>query len=178
MQKIFSLVLVGLVLSGCGSGGVMDISKLPISDESIVEVTGTITDTSVQKEALFTGMVRNRDRLHAKMYAQSGFNVKFKLVEVAPGVKIQMMEEVSFKEAPRFEQPLPTGPSEHPAWRFGEKVLVKGMETFLWWTGITEVFNSHNQALDSAQTKYYGNYNPQTAAPYIVEQPAPIIIGQ
>lgn len=177
MQKVFSLVFL-ILLTGCGSGGVMDISKLPISDESVVEVTGTITDTSVQKEALFTGMVRNRDRLQAKMYEKSGFNVKFKLVEVSPGVKIQMMEEVSFKESPRFEQPLPTGPSEHPAWRFGEKVLTKGMDTFLWWTGITEFASMSKHSTDAAQTKYYGDYNPQTAAPYIVEQPAPIIVGQ
>ncbi len=168
MQKLFILVVL-VVLSGCGSGGVMDISKLPVSDETITEVTGTITDTSVQKEALFTGMVRNRDRIQAKMYEKSGFNVKFKLVEVSPGVKIQMMEEVSFKEAPRFEQPLPAGPSEHPAWRFGEKVLTKGMDTFLWWSGITAAKDILNAKTEASQPKYYGDYAPQTAAPYIVE---------
>jgi len=165
----YFVVVICFILSGCGSGGVMDVSKLPVSDETITSITGSITDTSVQKEALYTDMVKNRDKLYRSMYAQSGFNVKFKLVEVAPGVKIQMMEEVTFRESPRFEQQLPTGPSEHPVWRFGEKVLVKGMDTFLWWTGITQLFNSQNKALDSTQTKYYGNYNPQTAAPYIVE---------
>ena len=177
MQKVLSLVFLTL-LSGCGSGGVMNITSLPVSDETIMGVTGSITDTSVQKEALYTAMVRERDKAYAKMYAKSGFNVRFKLVEVAPGVKIQMMEEVSFKESPRFEQPLPTGPSEHPAWKFGEKVLVKGMDTFLWWTGIDAAKAVFSESIKSAQPMYYGNYNPQTAAPYIVEQPAPIIIGQ
>lgn len=177
MQKVLSLVLL-ILLAGCGSGGVMDISKLPVSDETITEVTGSITDTSVQKEALFTNMVKNRDRTYAKMYAQSGFNVKFKLVEVTPGVKIQMMEEVTFRESPRFEQPLPTGPSEHPAWKFGEKVLTKSMDTFLWWTGIDAAKAVFSESIKSAQPRYYGDYNPQTAAPFIVEQPAPIIIGQ
>jgi len=168
MKKVFALVLV-VMLSGCGSGGVMDISKLPMSDEAITEVTGSITDTSVQKEAIFSSMVKNRDRLYAKMYEKSGFSVKFKLVEVSPGVKIQMMEEMSVKEAPRFEQPLPAGPSEHPGWRVGEKVLTKGMDTFLWWTGITAAKDILNAKTEAAQPKYYGDYNPQTAAPYIVE---------
>jgi hypothetical protein len=177
MQKIFSLVLV-VLLAGCGSGGVMDISKLPVSDETITEITGSITDTSVQKEALFTNMVKNRDRLYSKMYAQSGFSVKFKLVEVSPGVKIQMMEEVSFRETPRFQQDLPTGPSEHPVWRFGERVLAKGFDTFLWWTGIDAMKEIANTSIKNSQPRYYGDYNPQTAAPYFVEQPPPIIIGQ
>jgi hypothetical protein len=178
MIKKSLLLFFILILSGCGNGGMMNVIKLPVSDETITEVTGSITDTSVQKEALYTNMVKNRDRAYAKMYAQSGFHVKFKLVEVAPGVKIQMMDEVSFKEAPRFQQDLTAGPSEHPVWRFGEKVLVKGFDTFLWWTGIDAAKTVFSESIKSAQPRYYGDYNPQTAAPFVVEQPPPIIIGQ
>lgn len=177
MNKVLLLAYL-ILLTGCGSGGIMNVSKLPISDETITEVTGSITDTSVQKEALYTNMVKNRDRTYAKMYAQSGFNVKFKLIEVAPGIKIQMMEEVTFREAPRFDQPLANGPSEHPIWRFGEKVLVKGFDTFLWWSGIDAAKAILTESIKSAQPRYYGNYNPQTATPFVLEQPAPIIIGQ
>lgn len=178
MKNIISLVVLAIALSGCGSGDVMNISKLPISDEIVTEVTGSITDSSVQKEALYTNMVKNRDRAYVKMYAQSGVNIKFKLVEVSPGVKIQVMEELTIRETPRFQQDLPTGPSEHPVWRFGEKVLTKGFDTFLWWTGIDAGKAILTESIKSAQPRYYGDYNPQTAAPFVVEQPAPIIIGQ
>jgi hypothetical protein len=170
MKLLVAVSAISLVfLTGCWSGGVMDIAKLPVSDEAITDITGSVTDTSVQKEAIYASMVKSRDLRYKQMYEKSGFNVKFKLVEVSPGVKIQMMEEVSFKETPRFEQPLPTGPSEHPAWRFGEKVLTKGMDTFLWWSGITAAKDILTDKTEAAQPKYYGDYNPQTAAPYIVE---------
>lgn len=172
MKKLIALALL-LQLSGCGDSGIMNITKLPISDETVMGISGNITDTSVQKEALYTKMRTDRDKLQSKMYAQSGFNVKFKLVEVSPGVKIQMMEEVSFKESPRFEQPLPEGPSIHPAWKFGERVLTKGMDTFLGWTGITAAKDVLTDKVDASQPKYYGSYNPQTAQPYIVN---PVIV--
>ena len=177
MNKILLLACL-ILLTGCGDGGMMNVTKLPVSDETITEVTGSITDTSVQKEALYTNMVKNRDRAYVKMYGQSGVNIKFKLVEVAPGIKIQVMEELTIRETPRFQQDLPTGPSEHPAWRFGEKVLTKSFDTFLWWTGIDAGKAVLSESIKNAQPRYYGNYNQQTAAPYIVEQPAPIIIGQ
>ena len=172
MKKLIILLLL-MQLSGCGDSGIMNITKLPISDEAVMGISGNITDTSVQKEALYSKMRTDRDKLQLKMYAQSGFNVKFKLIEVSPGVKIQMMEEVSFKESPKFEQPLPDGPSIHPAWKFGERVLTKGMDTFLGWTAIGAAKDVLTDKVDASQPKYYGPYSPQTAQPYIVN---PVIV--
>lgn len=151
----------------------MDISKLPVADETITEITGSITDTSVQKEALFTNMVKNRDRLQSKMYAQSGFSVEFELVEVSPGVKVQVMKKVAFKETPRFEQPLPTGPSVHPAWKTADNLVDKTMQGILWYTGLTQLGKVLENGQNKATPQYYGNYNPQTAEPYIVN---PVIV--
>lgn len=163
------LVLIPLfLLAGCASDGSMNITKLPISDETVTALGGNITDASTQKEAIYFDARKSRDRAYKAMYDKSGFNVKFELVEVSPGVKIQMMREVSFKEAPRFDQPMPEGPSEHPVWKFAGNMVQQVKEGFLISTGIKTIDNVLSGATDSAQPKYYGTYNPQTAEPYIV----------
>jgi len=158
-----------LVMSGCGQEGIMNITKLPVSDETVIGLSGDITDTSVQKEALYSKMRTDRDKAQAKMYAQSGFHVQFEMQEVSPGVKVQVMKDVSFKETPRFDQPLPNGPSIHPGWKVAERVVEKTADTVLAITGINAVKDVVNSKIDAAQPKYYGSYNPQTAQPYIVE---------
>ena len=172
MAKLFSTVLFLIValafLSGCGSGGGMNVAKLPVSDDTVLGITGDITDASVQKEALYLQARVTRDKAYKSMYAQSGFSVEFEMVEVSPGVKVQTMKKVQFREAPRFDQPLPDGPSEHPAWRLANNVVDKGTNAFLWWTGIPEGASLLKDGWSRTAPQYHGDYNPQTAAPYIV----------
>lgn len=166
---VLCVVLALFLLSGCASDGSVSLSSLPIGDEAVTKLSGNITDASTIKETVVHQSLQNRDRAYTKAHKESGFRVKFKMEQVSPGVYVQVMEDVSFREAPRFEQPLPTAPSEHPLWKTLDRLGGKAMDTVLWWKGIAEVADVQKHSLDAAQTKYFGDYNPQTAAPYIVE---------
>ena len=162
------LLSVLILLSGCADGGVMNITKLPISDETVTALSGDITDTSVQKEALFFKAHEARDKAYKSMYAQSGFSVEFEMKEISPGVFVQLMKKVSFREAPKFSDPLPHGPSIHPGWATANNFIDKGFNALLWWTGITQGVDLLKNAQNRSAPQYYGNYNSQTAEPYTV----------
>lgn len=179
MKNLIITALAVLSLSGCAyDSGSLDMGEVKIEGEPATTVTGQIKDASVQKEALYGQMRQNRDNKQKAMYDKSGFKQTWKRVEKKTVMKINGQEivmesteylpEVEFREAPRFDQPLPTGPSEHPVWRFGEKVIDKGVDGFLWFTGIKQLGSVLKGAQDTAQPKYYGDYNPQTAEPYVV----------
>lgn len=166
----FLLVVVMVIgFSGCAKDGTVTLTSLPIGDDAVTKISGDISDASTIKEVTVHQTLQARDRAYAKAHKESGFRVKFKMEQVSPGVYVQVMEDVSFRESPRFEQQLPTTPSEHPLWRTAERLGGKAMDTVLWWKGIAEVADVQKHSLDAAQTKYYGSYNPQTAAPYVVE---------
>jgi hypothetical protein len=168
MIKHFLLSIAAILLAGCNSAGPLNITSLPVGNETIEKLSGDITDTSVQKEALFTNMVKNRDNVYKALYPNSGTKIEFELVEAAPGVKIQMIKSITSREAPRFAQALPTGPSEHPFWGTAKLFLEKGFSAFISYEGITEGAGVIKSALGAAQPKYYGNYNPQTAEPFVL----------
>jgi len=170
MNRALLIFLCGLImaLSGCSmDAGNMSIIK-PIDDDTIIQLAGTTKDASVQKEMVYYAARTARDKLYASMYKLSGFNVEFEMMEVKPGVFVQTMKKVSFKEAPRFEQPMPDGPSFHPIWKTTEKFIDRGFDAFEWWTAITGLLSFGEKSLDQASTQYHGDYNPRTAEPYIV----------
>lgn len=177
MCGVLCLLVVALLLSGCGKDGSITLTPIQLDGESINKFSGTISDASTIKEMTVHQTLQARDRAYAKAHKESGTKIKFKLQEVTPGVYVQVIDELSTRESPRFEQPLPTAPSEHPVWKTVDRLGGKALDTWLWWTGITEVADVQKHSLDAAQTKYYGNYNPQTAAPYIVE-PTIVMVPQ
>lgn len=178
LLMILAMVLSPLLLlSGCGKDGSIALQPIQVDGETIDKVSGTISDASTIKEVTVHQTLQARDRAYVKAHKDSGFRVKFKMQEVTPGVFVQVMDDVSFREAPRFEQPLPTAPSEHPLWRTVDRLGGKALDTWLWWTGITEFAEVQKRSIDAAQPKYFGNYNPQTAAPYIVE-PQVVMVPQ
>lgn len=127
MDRIMRLTCVALImalLSSCAGGPVQIPYTLLGQDGEVVE-TGfrTVADASVAKEIAVHETLRNRDRQYARAYQQSGFDVEFELVEVAPGLKVQVMKRVGFREAPDFSTPLPTAPSVHPVWHTVDNVV-------------------------------------------------------
>ena len=157
-----------ILLAGCGDSGIMNITKLPVSDETVLGIAGNVKDASVQKEIVVHQTLQKRDAMYAKMYKESGFSVEFELVEVSPGMKVQVMKKVQFREAPKFDSHLLTAPSEHPMWGVLKSTIKDAKEGFMFYTGIQALDSILGKSLDSAQPKYYGDYNPQTAAPYVV----------
>lgn len=170
MNKTLSLLLFLLFpLSGCGDSGFLDIANLPVNGEQITTISGQVKDASTQKEALYLHTRENRDNLQKAMYAQSGLQVKFKMIEVTPGVHVQVMESVVMREYPKFDQPLPNGPSVHPVWNTVNTLIDKGISGLLWYTGIKEAGKFLTNQTDKTGTTYNGNYDyrPSTAQPYV-----------
>ena len=78
------------------------------------------------------------------------------------------MPKITYTEKKDYNQKLLTEPSVHPIWSTVNNVVDKGANLALWWKGLSEGFKFLGKQVDNTGTKYYGNYNPQTAEPYIV----------
>lgn len=187
IDGIIIVGLLGLIMltSGCGSNGTMDITRLPVSDETVTAISGNITDASVQKELIVHQTLQNRDKMIKSSHSASGFKMKWVTVREEiqlPGqeaiVMTRSMPEVSYTEPAKFDQPLPVEPSQHPVWKFASGLVKDVKEGFLIYTGIKALDNILSGSIDAAQPKYYGTYNPQTAEPYIVkpEIVTPVIV--
>ena len=85
-MKTLILIIACLALAGCADTGVMNLGSSVVNGEQVLAITGNVKDASGQKEALFLATIQNRDKMQKDMYKLSGINVKFELVEVAPGV--------------------------------------------------------------------------------------------
>jgi len=184
--KFITILFCIILLAGCASdSGKLTLSSLPVDGEQVVQLGGDIKDASVQKEVAFAHMVENRDNKYKSMYEKSGFKQTWKQVTkktriVTAGVETliettEYVPEVEFKERPRFDQPLPSGPSVHPFWQFANNTVDKGTNALLWWTGITSGVDLLKNAQNKATPQYYGTYNPQTAEPYIVKPEVVVI---
>ena len=171
MKSILAVSLLALLLSGCAG------EYYPISDETIQKGGEYTRDASVAKEEAVHKTLRNRDNQYAKAYATAGTKISFEMVQVQPGIYIQVIKELAMKESPRFDTPLPTAPSEHPLW----KTLNTLGGSLIQWTGIFGLVNQFagtmDKALDNARPQYNGPYTNQyyqdsfnaTAEPFVVE---------
>ena len=128
LQLMFVVAMV-IGLSGCGKDGTVSLTSLPVGGETVTKISGDISDASTIKEVTVHQTLQARDRAYVQAHKESGFRVKFKMEQVSPGVYVQVMEDVGFRESPRFEQQLPTAPSEHPLWRTAERLGGKAMDT-------------------------------------------------
>jgi len=164
MKTLYHLLVAVMTLGLVGCSGTMPLteSEFNTAGEVVEKTAGYTADASVAKEHEVHATLRHRDKMHAKMYAQSGFQVKFEFQEVAPGVKVQVMKEVSFKEAPRFDHALPTAPSVHPLWGVMQNLGGAAIQ----WTGIGFVAGKFTDMIshgwEHAAPQYNGPYNPVT----------------
>ena len=114
-----------LALSGCsGTGGMMPISDemLATGVEGASTQVGIVADASAIKEMAVMQTLRNRDQMIKEAYADSGVNLHFMMMEVSPGVFIQVLDSFTSREQAHFDQKLPTAPSIHPGWRALENI--------------------------------------------------------
>ncbi len=181
--NLWSFILLAIALlfmCGCaGSGGLVPVNDVMINEAGdIVEKTAGYTkDASIAKETAVLNAHNLRTSAKLKAYSSEGFKLKWVKVEKTyffPGMEkpltiFEQLPEVSYKAPLVFAQALPMEPSKHPVWGLAGKVtdgvFSLGGTWVKWYFG-SEVAKN---ALDSSQIKYYGDYNPQTAAPYVVE---------
>ena len=155
-------VVLCFALASCGS------QSIPLTPEVLSDVTDTIdtgvqhtTDSAVAREHEVHLTLRNRDRQYEKAYEKSGVKIKMMLVDAGNGVKMLVPETLEFREQPRFEQPLPTKPADHPFWGFAERVGLAVADKTLWGYGLHEGFK-YLTAKDDQPTfqgdMTFGNY--------------------
>lgn len=176
------LILTTALIQGCSSSAL----NVNPDKELMLGITGSITDTSVQKEAIFYKGRTDYLKTYSAMYKESGFSTSYEKVTetftvTVDGKAVTVVQEkhlptFKYKDKPEL-QAMPSGPSEHPFWKFAGKFVDKGLETLLWWTGINRAADVADTLAKQSSPQYYGNYNPQTAAPYIV-QPEIIFVPQ
>lgn len=152
-----SLIII-LVLSGC-SGKSVSTESITNIIEGSTTVTGQVADTSSVKEALGARRWIEFYKAQVSIHENSGTKVKFKMMEVKPGVFVQTMDTVEMRQILNLPKP-PDHPSVHPVWNFAEvslKVLAKygligyGINQFagVWETSMSQAgtyspVNSHN----------------------------------
>ena len=125
------LIPILFLLTSCsGTGGMIPVSDQMVqtSVDGVTKQLGYITDASAMKEKFVHDSLQNRDKMIAKSHAGDGFHMTFAMVEVAPGVKALLPQEISYKEQARFDQPLPVAPSVHPGWKTAERIGVAAIQ--------------------------------------------------
>lgn len=172
-----NFILIGLLLwliSGCaGSGSFVPITDTMVTEsgEVVTTTAGYTKDASIAKEHDVHDTLRNRDIMYARMYSTSGTKLEFEMVEVSPGVKIQVLKSITQRDAPNFEQKLPTAPSVHPVWHTVENVVESVGKFSLMAYGINALSNVWQAGLDSAEMNVGGDYNIEshnaTAEPFV-----------
>ena len=175
MAKLFSTVLFLIVflslmlgLSGCGEkGGLIPLTDTMVNDAGeALEKTGAYTrDASVAKEHEVHATLRNRDNAIARAHKNSGMTMSWQQVTKtvqypgmsAPVTTTEYLPVVSYREQPRFDQQLPTEPSEHPVWktiRSGVKDIKDGTIIGM---GINAADNVLSAAVGKPDNRYMGD---------------------
>lgn len=165
MKKL--LLALPLLLTSCAEYVPIAGDLVGMADESVVY----IKDASIAKEALIHQTLQNRDQLYKESYALSGTTIAFKMLEVMPGVFVQVIDKVESKSPPEFKGELPLQPSIHPVWATVNKVVEVAGKVGMFWIGV----DGAKALWESSAPRYEGPYNSynQTAEPFIVE---PVII--
>jgi hypothetical protein len=157
---LIGILLIGL--TGCAD------NYIPITGEMVgaaTDTAGYIKDASVAKELAIHATLRNRDNVYKAIYPESGTKVTFKLEEVSPGVFVQVISEISSRDAIVFKDPLPTEPSKHPVWQAAEKVLPSLINATLVGTLGYSAINAMEAGWKATAPVYngpYQSYNPVT----------------
>jgi hypothetical protein len=181
MQRIFALVASVILLSSCAMPQ-QTVEK--IIDETGA-VTSTITTTTAEasefKEQQVHETLRNRDNNIQKDNAKPSMVMEWQAVEetvfypgmAAPLTVKKSMPKITVTEKKEYKQPLPIEPSRHPAWASLDNAVNKGTDLTKWLVGMIEGFDYLSDQSKNVGTKYYGDYAPQTAQPFVVD---PVIV--
>ena len=158
-MKTVIFLLTAAMLSGCaGIGG----EALTTITDTITGSTTVIAGTAAQRDALYMNRGNHRDSQDKAMYKLSGVNIENEMVILADGSMAYLPKTITVRAPHVWGQNIETRPPDHRGWRTADKALdVLG-------TGLIGYFLSDAYKGKTTGTVYKGDYNPQTAAPYIV----------
>lgn len=160
-KRYLTVALWPVLLASCASQTMpLDSTFIDATGNVITRPAGYTRDASVAKEHEVHETLRHRDLMYSQAYQYSGFTMDYKEVRLAGGA-VAFLPVVSFRETPRFEQPLPTAPSAHPVWGFANNLVDKGLWGFLGYN----LFKFGRAAIDGAAERntYNGPYAPNNS---------------
>ena len=160
----FLLLVAVLIISGCSSKALTTIVQ------EGDKITTTLSGAAVQRDVVYAQERQHRDSMTYKMYKQSGVNLEMELYTyTSPDGKFvfttNRVKNVSAKAPNRYQQNIESRPPDHRGWKTLDKAL--GVVS----TGVIGYFlnDAFKETTQASGNRYYGDYNPQTAEPYIVE---------
>ena len=164
MTKIWTLIFVSflLVLGGCAS---MTDNAITTVIEEAGKITTTFTGDAVQRDLAYMDRGKHRDTQEQKMYDDSGVSMEYQLVSLGGGATAYLPKSISVRAPHTWQQDIETRPPDHRGWATLDKglnVLSNGLLGYF----IGDAFKTVS---DNTVTRYNGDYNYQTAEPYIVE---------
>ena len=170
MKRNFVVMLMGLslLLTGCaGQGGLMPLTDTMVAEGgSVVKTTvGYTADASVAKEHTVHDTLRNRDNAVASAHEKSGLTMSWQAVVktiqypgMAEAVTVtEYLPVIAFREQARFDQPLPTAPSEHPVWRTAREIFHDIKDGTIIGLGIHATDNILSAAVGKKDASYAGD---------------------
>lgn len=154
MKKISHLVFVLFAVTGCANSNI----AIPVDAlvEGSTDISHVIGDASTAKEAIVHKTIQGYYTEYAAAFAKSGTTIEFELVEVKPGIFVQMMKKVSSRGDVKMFAP-PTKPSEHPVWAMVDNVLNKGLAYGFGYLAVDSVVSGFTELGKSAGNYFYGD---------------------
>lgn len=153
-------LMLAVGLGGCSTASIPVYTELAGQSGEITEtIAGYTSDASVAKEHEVHMTLRNRDRMYAKMYDQSGFKMSFRMVEVAPGVMALLPDAITYRDAVDFREALPMAPSVHPVWATVEGIFGTVAKYGLIGYGISELSGVLEAGYAASGDIFHGDVN-------------------
>lgn len=159
------LVLILFLLSACASTEAVTT----IVQEGGKTIT-TLSGAAVQRDVIYSNKRQHRDTLTKEMYNLSGINLTFeRYTYTSPDGSFTFtandIKTMTVRAPHTWMQKIADTPPDHRGWATADKALgIVGNGVLGYF--LNQIIGTANQEVG---TKYYGDYNPQTATPYIVE---------
>jgi len=168
MKRVLWLVMLCMMALGLtGCFGAKAITTIVQEGD---KVTTTIAGAAVQRDVVYAEERKFRDTKTAEMYKTQGVNITMEVYTyTSPDGKFvyvtNRVKNVTAKAPNSYQQKIETRPPDHRVWSTvdrGLDILGKGVLGYF----LNEAFQTSS---NNSGTRYYGDYNPQTAEPYIVK---------
>lgn len=157
MKTGIAVLSIALLVSGCASNGAVTTIT-----ETANSVTTTFSGAAVQRDLAYMDRGKHRDSQDNAMYRLSGVNIINEMVTLADGTTAYLPKSITVRAPHTWSQKIETRPPDHRGWA----TLDKGLNVAT--MGILGYFLNDAFKGKTTGPVYGGDYNPQTAEPYII----------
>jgi hypothetical protein len=158
MRNNLIIIVVMLLLFGCGSDGGISTTALTSVMNGSEAIGDDIVEASIAKELAVMNAWKKYYEVQKAIHAKSGITISFEMREVSPGIWIQQIKELAVRDHVTLQTP-PEKPSEHPVWQFATHAVSVLAKYGLIGYGIHELNSMVSSGYSAAQgttTTYSG----------------------